>query len=132
MVIRQERASMTQFPVDRVRGMFPALKREGSSVFFDNAAGAQVPQKVLDAINEHLLSRNVQRGGPYRESMEVDAAIAYAREAVASFLNANDPNEISFGMNATSFIRLVSLALAKGLGERPEIIVTDLDHEANI
>src|SRR5215470_1174189 len=123
---------MTQFPVDRVRGMFPALNRKESSVFFDNAAGAQVPRQVLDAINEHLLSRNVQRGAPYRESVEVDAAIAYAREVVASFLNAKDPNEISFGMNATSFIRLVSLALVESLGERSEIIVTDLDHEANI
>jgi cysteine desulfurase family protein (TIGR01976 family) len=123
---------MTRFPVDRLRGMFPALNRKGSSVFLDNAAGAQVPQQVLDAVNEHLLSRNVQRGGPYRESVEVDAAIAYAREVVATFLNAHDPNEVSFGMNATSFIRLVSLALVKSLGERCEIIVTDLDHEANI
>ena len=123
---------MTDFPVDRVRSMFPALNRKRSSVFFDNAAGAQVPQQVLDAINEHLLSRNVQRGGPYRESLEVDAAIAYAREVVASFLNAYDSDEVSFGMNATSFIRLVSLAIGKSLGERREIIVTDLDHEANI
>lgn len=123
---------MAEFPVDRVRRMFPALNRKGSSVFFDNAAGAQVPQNVLDAINDHLLTRNVQRGGPYRESQEVDAAIAQAREVVASFLNAADPAEVAFGMNATSFIRLVSLALGQDLGERREIIVSDLDHEANI
>jgi cysteine desulfurase family protein (TIGR01976 family) len=115
-----------------VRHLFPALNRKGSPVFFDNAAGAQIPQQVLDAINEHLLMRNVQRGGPYRESQEVDATIAQARQSVATFLNAADPDEIAFGMNATSFIRLVSLALAQTFGDRREIIVTDLDHEANV
>ena len=123
---------MAEFPVDRVRRMFPALQRSGSSVFFDNAAGAQIPQKVFDAINDHLLRRNVQRGGRYRESREVDAEIAHARKVVARFLNAAEPGEVAFGMNATSFIRLVSLALSQRLGERREIIVSDLDHEANI
>ena len=123
---------MAEFPVGRLRRMFPALNRSGSSVFFDNAAGAQVPQKVFDAINDHLLCRNVQRGGRYRESREVDAEIAHAREAVAAFLNAAESDEVAFGMNATSFIRLVSLALSQTLRDRREIIVSDLDHEANI
>lgn len=123
---------MEQFPVEAIRAKFPALNRTGSSVFFDNAAGAQMPQNVFDAINEHLLKRNVQRGGCYRESQEVDASIADARNAVAMFLNASSPEEIAFGMNATSFIRLVSLALSQTLGDRREIIVSDLDHEANI
>jgi cysteine desulfurase family protein (TIGR01976 family) len=74
----------------------------------------------------------VQRGGPYRESQEVDAAIARARQAVATLLNAADPDEIAFGMNATSFIRLVSLALSQTFADRREIIVSELDHEANI
>jgi cysteine desulfurase family protein (TIGR01976 family) len=112
--------------------MFPALQRNGSLMFFDNAAGAQIPQRVFDAINEHLLTRNVQRGGPYRESKEVDATIERARRNVATFLNAADPNEVAFGMNATSFIRLVSLAIGQSLSDRREIIVTDLDHEANV
>ena len=120
------------FPIDHIRGQFPALNRNGSSVFFDNAAGAQIPQRVFDAVNEHLLMRNVQRGGPYRESQEVDATIARARQVVATFLHAYDPNEIAFGMNATSFIRLISLAIGQSLAERREIVVTDLDHEANI
>jgi cysteine desulfurase family protein (TIGR01976 family) len=130
--MREEAANMVEFPVDRVRQMFPALNRPGSSMFFDNAAGAQIPQKALDAIADHLLTRSVQRGGCYRESQEVDAAIAQARKAVAAFLNASDPDEIAFGMNATSFMRLVSLAIGQTLAERREIIVTDLDHEANI
>ncbi len=130
--MREKAANLAEFPVDRVRQMFPALNRPGSSMFFDNAAGAQIPQKALDAVADHLLTRSVQRGGCYRESQEVDAAIAQARKAVADFLNAADPDEIAFGMNATSFIRLVSLAIGQTLAERREIIVTDLDHEANI
>lgn len=120
------------FPVERLRAEFPALRRAGSGVFFDNAAGAQVPQAVFDALNEHLLERMVQRGGRYPQSIAVDVTLARARASVAALVNARDPNEIAFGMNATSFIRLVSLAIGQTLGERNEIIVTDLDHEANV
>lgn len=122
---------MPDFPISWVRQSFPALNSD-NFVFFDNGAGAQVPQNVMDAVQDHLLSRNVQRGGRYRRSLEVDAAIQRARESVAIFLNARESDEVAFGMNATSFIRLVSLALAETLGERREIVVTDLDHEANV
>jgi cysteine desulfurase family protein (TIGR01976 family) len=120
------------FPSDRIRSLFPALNQEPGFIFFDNAAGAQIPQVVFDAINGHLLHCNVQRGGRYAKSMEVDATIARARESVADLINARDPNEIAFGMNATSFLRLLSLAIGRTLGTRNEIIVTELDHEANI
>ena len=121
---------MTAFPIDQVRAAFPALQDD--FIFFDNAAGAQSPKAVLDAVADHLLHRNVQRGGRYRQSQEVDAAIAQARESVALLVNARHPDEISFGMNATSFMRLISIAIGQSLKERREIIVTDLDHEANI
>ena len=91
-----------------------------------------MPQCVLDAVQNHLLMRHVQRGGRYGRSKEVDAGIQRARESVATFLNAREPEEVAFGMNATSFIRIVSLALAETLRERKEIIVSDLDHEANV
>ncbi len=120
------------FPCDRIRSLFPALNQEPGFIFFDNAAGAQIPQVVFDAINGHLLHCNVQRGGRYAKSMEVDATIARARESVGHLINARDPNEIAFGMNATSFLRLLSLAIGRTLGVRNEIVVTDLDHEANI
>jgi cysteine desulfurase family protein (TIGR01976 family) len=120
------------FPVESIRTQFPALHRKPPFIFFDNAAGAQVPQIALDAVNEHLVGHNVQRGGRYRHSRQVDATIARARESVGVFLNARDPSEIAFGMNATSFIRLVSLAIGQMLQKRNEIIVTDMDHEANI
>src|SRR5580704_12833763 len=138
--------AMAEFPVNEVRAAFPALQ-EGS-IFFDNAAGAQSPQAVLNAVADHLLHRNVQRGGRYKQSQEVDEAIAQARASVALLVNARHPDEISFGMNATSFMRLISLAIGqsltgqslssqsammgKSVDARREIIVTDLDHEANI
>ena len=120
------------FPVDEVRRRFPAIERAGRFLFFDNAAGAQIPQSVLDAVTDHLVARNVQRGGPYRHSREVDASIARARESVAAFINARSASEIAFGLNATSFIRSISLAVGQTLDSRPEIIVSDLDHEANV
>ena len=120
------------FPVESLRAAFPALKHAEPFVFFDNAAGAQIPQGVFDAVNRHLLECNVQRGGRYPQSREVDATVARGRQSVAELLNAKSPNEIAFGMNATSFVRIVSLAIGQTLGERNEIVVTDLDHEANV
>jgi cysteine desulfurase family protein (TIGR01976 family) len=121
---------MAAFPIDQVRAAFPALQED--FIFFDNAAGAQSPKAVLNAVADHLLHRNVQRGGRYRHSQEVDETIARARESVALLVNAWHPEEISFGMNATSFMRLISIAIGQSLKARREIIVTDLDHEANI
>lgn len=122
--------AMPRFPVEQVRAAFPALNTD--FVFFDNAAGAQAPDSVLKAVADHLLHRNVQRGGRYRQSQEVDEVIVRARESVALLVNARSADEISFGMNATSFMRLISLAIGQSLGDRREVIVTDLDHEANI
>ena len=124
--------SLSDFPVERVRAAFPALNRKPEFVFFDNAAGAQVPQVVLNAVNHHLLECNVQRGGRYAKSRAVDETIQRARESVADLVNARHPSEIAFGMNATSFIRMVSLAIGQTLGTRNEIVVTDMDHEANV
>ncbi|TPN36590.1 cysteine desulfurase-like protein [Mesorhizobium sp. B2-3-3] len=120
------------FPVDTIRAMFPALQRAGDFIFLDNAAGAQIPQSVLDAVTNHLVSHNVQRGGRYGRSVSVDQSVADARTSVALLINAYSPAEICFGMNATSFIRLVSLGIGQMLQERDEIVVTDMDHDANI
>ena len=125
-------AEQSAFPAASLRAQFPALRRDPSLVFFDNAAGAQVPRISLEAVNRHLIEHNVQRGGRYPQSVAVDATVARARRSVAALLNANRPEEVAFGMNATSFIRLVSLAIGQTLGTRNEIVVTDLDHEANV
>jgi cysteine desulfurase family protein (TIGR01976 family) len=121
------------FPVQAARAQFPAVVGAEPFVFLDNAAGAQLPQNVLDAVQHHLIDHNVQRGGRYAKSVEVDRVIAEARVKVGAFLNAYNPHEVCFGMNATSFIRMVSLAIGQTLKpDRCEIIVTDLDHDANI
>jgi cysteine desulfurase family protein (TIGR01976 family) len=125
-------AGTRPFPIEDLRRRFPALERARGFLFFDNAAGAQIPANVLEAVTEHLLDRNVQRGGPYRHSREVDATIARARASVAAFVNAPSALEIAFGLNATSFIRAISLAVGQTLASRPEIVVSDLDHEANV
>src|SRR5262249_7073928 len=126
----QMSSASKRFPVDSLRKHFPALKHSEPFIFFDNAAGAQIPQAVFDAVNRHLLEYNVQRGGRYAKSQEVDATIAHGRESVAQLVNARSPSEIAFGMNATSFVRIVSLAIGQALSDRNEIVVTDLDHEA--
>jgi cysteine desulfurase family protein (TIGR01976 family) len=120
------------FPVDEIRAMFPAIQKAGDFVFLDNAGGAQVPQSVVDAVAEHLVDYNVQRMAKYQHSQGVDRNLDEGRESVGLLVNAYRPEEISFGLNATSFIRLVSLGIAKMLKERNEIVVTDMDHDANI
>jgi cysteine desulfurase family protein (TIGR01976 family) len=120
------------FPAASLRVQFPALAHAGEFIFFDNGAGAQVPQSVLDAVIRNLIEYNAQRGGRYPHSVALDAAVARARTTVGAFVNARRPEEIAFGMNATSFIRLISLAVGQTLGKRNEIVVTDLDHEANV
>jgi cysteine desulfurase family protein (TIGR01976 family) len=131
--LSRDPAVSTTFPIDAVRSRFPALTRSAPFIYLDNAAGAQAPQNVLDAVAGHLLDFNVQRGGRYPKSVEVDRVIAMARDKVGMFINAPDPREVAFGMNATSFIRLVSLGIGQLLKpERPEIVITDLDHDANV
>jgi len=125
------------FPVGEIRQRFPSLQAAAPFIFFDNAAGAQVPASVVDAVRDHLLHRNVQRGGPYRRSRDVDAMIAAARESVALLVNARSSDEIAFGLNATSFIRAISLAVGQSIAgadadDRTEIVVSEVDHEANI
>ena len=118
---------------ERVRERFPALRAAGDrEVFFDNAAGAQVPDEVADAVRAHYTERNVQRGGHYALSRAVDEGIAGARHAIASFLNASSPREIVFGLNATSLIRMTAEALRPRLKRGDRVVVTELDHEANI
>ena len=122
----------TTFPVAEFRAQFPALNQGDDFLFLDNAGGSQVPQSVVDAVANHLVHFNVQRMASYQHSQGVDRNLAAARESVALLVNAYRPEEISFGLNATSFIRLVSLGIAKMLDERNEIVVTDMDHDANI
>ena len=71
------------------------MQRAGDFIFLDNAAGAQIPQGVLDAVTNHLVEHNVQRGGRYRQSIEVDRLLAPSARSVALLINARDPAEIA-------------------------------------
>ena len=72
--VNQHQSAADTFPVEKIRAMFPALQKAGDFIFLDNAAGAQIPQSVLDAVTDHLVSHNVQRGGRYGRSVTVDRA----------------------------------------------------------
>lgn len=118
--------------VAAARSRFAALRAPDAPVFFDNAAGAQVPDEVVAAVCEHLERRNVQRGGRYDRSRAVDATILAARRRLAAFLNAVSPNEIFFAQNSTSAMRAVAEALRPTFRSGDRVVVTELDHEANV
>jgi len=126
-------ASAPLFPVKSVRSRFPALRdADDREVFLDNAAGAQVPDEVVDAVRAHYLRRNVQRGGRYRMSREVDAQILETRRLIALLLNAAAPEEILFGLNSTNLIRTIAEAARPLFKPGDRVVVTNLDHEANV
>ena len=115
---------------DMVRAHFPAL--QSGSIFFDNPGGTQVAQEVVQRMQHYLLRTNANHGGAFRTSRESDAVITRARESVAEFLNASGPREIIFGQNMTSLTLHISRSLARTLKAGDELVVTRLDHDANI
>ena len=117
-----------------VRAHFPALERrhEGHPVaYFDGPGGTQVPRAVPDAMREYLLGHNANTHWSYPTSRETDEAIAAARQAMADFLNAS-PADIAFGANMTTLTFHLARALGRSWGPDDEVIVTELDHHANI
>jgi len=116
--------------VERVRAAFPALASD--AVFFDNPAGTQVPSRVIDRIRDYLIKANSNLGGAFSTSQAAEAVLEQTRDAVAHFLNAESAREIIFGANMTSLTMAISRSLAKELQPGDEIIVTRLDHDANI
>jgi len=117
-----------------IRSHFPALSQKTNgqpAVFFDGPGGTQVPQSVIDAIAGYLKSNNANTCGAYATSRNTDAAIAGARSAMADFFN-SDPAEVVFGANMTSLTFAISRALGRVLGPEDEILLTHLDHDANI
>ena len=118
------------FEIPAVRRRFPAL--QGEAVFFDNPGGTQVPQQVLDRIHGYLTTSNANRGGAFATSLMSDRLLDESRRALAAFLGASRPEEIVFGPNMTSLTFQLSRALAREFLPGDEIIVTRLDHDANI
>ncbi len=116
--------------LNAIRSQFPALKKD--AVFLDNPAGTQVAQPVLDRMNQYLIEMNANHGGAFATSRDSDALIDETRAACADFLGASRPEEIVFGPNMTSLTFNLSRSLAHWLNPGDEIVVTRLDHDANI
>jgi len=113
-----------------IRSKFPGLARP--AVFFDNPAGTQIVQTALDRINDYLIHTNANHGGTFTTSRESDALVDDARLAAAQFLGASRPEEIVFGPNMTSLTLHISRSIARTLSKGDTIVVSRLDHDANI
>jgi cysteine desulfurase family protein (TIGR01976 family) len=121
-------------PVAEIRKQFPALEREHNGhpvAYFDGPGGTQVPRYVVEQMSDYLYHHNANTHWAYPTSAETDAALAYAREVCAEFLNAS-ADEIAFGANMTTLTFHLSRALSLNYTAGDEIVVTELDHHANI
>jgi cysteine desulfurase family protein (TIGR01976 family) len=121
-------------PVDAIRRSFPALERrhEGRPVaYFDGPGGTQVPRQVASAVTDYLLHHNANTHWAYPTSRETDATIRSARAALADYLHAS-PDEVVFGANMTTLTFHLARAIGRTLGPGDEILVTELDHHANV
>jgi len=124
----------TSFDLAWVRAQFPSLSQKVNgrpAVFLDGPGGTQVPQRVIDAISDYLKRNNANTGGAYLTSRNTDAMIANARAAMAAFLGC-DADEVVFGANMTALTYALSRAIGKGLRPGDEIVLTHLDHDANV
>jgi cysteine desulfurase family protein (TIGR01976 family) len=120
--------------IDEIRAHFPALERRHKDyavAYFDGPGGTQVPRAVAKAMVDYLYHHNANTHWAYPTSEETDALILDARVAVADFINAS-PDEIAFGANMTTLTFHLSRALGPRLNAGDEIIITELDHHANV
>lgn len=123
------------FPFPDVRDQFPGLHQRRDDIlpiFFDGPAGTQVPQRVIDAMVHYLTHCNANHGGLFATSVESDRILDDAHQAMADLLNAPSPSEIVFGNNMTSLTFHLSRSMAKVLKPGDEVMVTRLDHDANV
>ena len=120
--------------VAEIRTQFPALERVHNGypvAYFDGPGGTQVPRFVVERMSDYLYHHNANTHWEYPTSAETDAAIEQAREVLAEFVNAS-PSEIAFGANMTTLTFHLSRALSLNYSSGEEIVVTELDHHANI
>jgi cysteine desulfurase family protein (TIGR01976 family) len=120
--------------VQEIRSHFPALGRvhEGHPVaYFDGPGGTQVPRAVVEAMSDYLYNHNANTHWAYPTSAETDALLERSRESLADFLNAS-PGEVAFGANATTLAFHVSRTLGRTFEAGDEVVVTELDHHANV
>src|SRR2546422_3104195 len=125
---------MTLASTDDIRACFPALERVHNKypvAYFDGPGGTQVPRQVVEAMADYLYHHNANTHWAYPTSQETDAAIEDARQTCAEFLNAS-AQEIAFGANMTTLTFHLARALGRLYGPGDEIVVTELDHHANV
>lgn len=122
--------------VEELRSRFPALERRGRGggrcVFLDGPAGTQVPQSVASAVADYLLRSNANSHGVFATSVETDELVMHARAALADFLQVDDADCLVFGPNMTTLTMSLSRAIARTWSPGDEIVVTQLDHDANV
>lgn len=127
---------MSNLDVVALRAQFPALQETDAQgqpyVYFDGPGGTQVPQAVLDAMLVYFTTANANKGGHFITSQRNDTLMTEARVAMADLLNAASPSEIAFGPNMTALTYNLSRAIARTLRPGDEIVVTRLDHDANV
>jgi len=134
MTTSRHDATDTVVSVDEIRRHFPALERRLHGVpvaYFDGPGGTQVPRAVVEAMTDYLVHHNANTHWVYPTSVETDAALAAAREAVADLLGGR-ASEVAFGANMTTLTFHLGRALGRGWQEGDEIVVTELDHHANV
>lgn len=125
---------MTTFDIDAVRAQFPALTLEHAGrpmAFFDGPGGTQVPQRVIDAVSDYYRTSNANHGGAFATSQRSDAIDDAAHAAIADLLGA-EAREVKFGANMTSLTFHLSRSIAATFQSGDEIVVTGLDHDANV
>jgi cysteine desulfurase family protein (TIGR01976 family) len=134
--LKRHKMQQPIFNMDEIRSKFPALAETDESgkpfAYFDGPGGTQVPQTVLDAMTNYFTKANANHGGRFITSRRNDATVESARAAMADFLNAETPREIVFGANMTTLTYNLSRVIGRRLREGDEIVVTRLDHDANV
>jgi len=113
-----------------IRQKFPSLDK--NTIFLDNPAGTQIVKSSLDRINQYLLNYNANHEGAFKTSRESDAILHEAHQSMADFLNAESADEIIFGPNMTTMTFHISRSIARTWNSGDKIVVTRLDHDANI
>jgi cysteine desulfurase family protein (TIGR01976 family) len=119
-----------------IRNQFPALRRQSElaspAIFFDNPGGTQIAQSALDRVTAYLIEHNANHDGAFATSQQSDAILEEAHTAMADFLNAQRSEEIIFGANMTTLTLHISRSISRTWNPGDEIVVTRLDHDANI
>src|ERR1051325_9141502 len=133
-MIDRRRQETNVLTTEQIRECFPALERRHAGkpvAYFDGPGGTQVPREVVEAMTDYLYHHNANTHWSYPTSIETDAALAHSRQAFADFFNAS-PREVAFGNNMTTITYHISRALGRNWGPGDEIVVTELDHQANV